>query len=148
MMTRRSCIGVVIAGLTASSCASVPAGPPLTLALFLQTLPSIKTGAELVERFGQPVGRISFTHDDPNNEYPPNRYPRENWKRRVIMTPPNLIDDLPVGTILLEYDFTALHTDINPTGCVLLVCVGQDDRIVGWMRGTTYLGKETEAVLG
>lgn len=70
MMTRRSWLGAIIAGLTTSSCATVSGGPPLTLTLALESLPAIKTGAEFVERFGQPKARISFTHDDPNNEYP------------------------------------------------------------------------------
>ena len=62
----------------------------------------------------------------------------------VVTTPPDLLDTLPIGTLLILYGFQ-YGSALNPTGGTLLVCIDATDRIVGWMYSKSLSGYESEA---
>ena len=97
---------------------------------FLELLPPISSGEELVRKFGDPYDRELFQPGDKGNQYLMNRWPRDRWEMKS--TPENLISTMAVDTQLLLYKFDNGDA-LNPSGGILFVCVDKDDRIVGWM---------------
>jgi hypothetical protein len=147
MISRRTWLGTAAAGWLTSACASHPGRSwHGSLAQVLNILPSIGTAPEFIEEFGEPYDRKVFSHDDPDNDYFPNRYPRDAWKRAEVATPPDLIDALPIGTGMLLYHFK-YGSALNPSGGLLFICVDATDRVVGWFYSRDLIGYESEARL-
>ncbi len=145
MMSRRSWFWVPAIMFPTSSCATGRAGATLSLAQTLQILSSIDTGTKFIEKFGNPSYRTNFNHDDPGNSYRPNRRSIEKWKESMeFISPPNLIDSLPINSRMLLYYFQ-YGSAINPTGGVLFICVDENDLIVGWMYDKALAGAESES---
>ena len=140
MTTRRAWIYIPILALITSSCESPRQGAGLKgggrgfrLSQILDALPSIKTGAELIEKFGEPNDRLLFSHDDKGNEFSLNRDPILSWKRAMeYSSPKDLLDRLSIGTTLFEYRFTYGHSPDWSAG-PLFICVDDSGRVIGWM---------------
>jgi hypothetical protein len=144
MINRRTSVCALFFGLLSSSCATAARrGPAFSLSQALSSLPSINTTSELIEQFGEPNFSEKFNHDDHNNEYLPNRDSRAKWKLGVAATPHHLIDELPVGTRLLLYAFYT-EDSVNPTSCILIICVNDNDKIIGWIYDDSAVSHEEE----
>jgi hypothetical protein len=147
LISRRKWFGAVMLGwLTSSGATNSDPVWHGSLAQVLQALPAIDTAAKFIDKFGEPFSRQVFSYDDPDNEYFPNRYSRESWKRSGVITPPDLIDNVPIGTGILTYDFR-FGSAINPTKGVLLIFVDKKDRILGWKYSGSLVGYERKALL-
>ena len=139
-MTRRVWLYAPIFAFITSSCASPRPGEGLKgtglrfrLSQLLEALPLIRTASELLEQFGRPNASFLFSQDDKSNEFPLNRDPISSWKQAMgFATPSGLLDKLPIGTTIIEYDFTYGHSP-DWDGGPLFICADNNDRIVGWM---------------
>ena len=117
-----------------------------SLAQVLAILPTLRTGQEVIDKFGAPALRVAFNHDDPADKWYPNKSSRESRKRSQVATPPDLVDKIPVGMQMLVYGFK-YGSSMNPTGGGLSVCVDETDAIVGWMYSKSLERYEKEARL-
>ncbi len=134
-------------GWLTSACASKPVRPRLRLARALELLPSMRTAAEVTAKLGEPDDRGCFNHDDPTNTSYLNRQSRDFWKQIAIAAPIGFIDILPIGTKMLEYDFSYAPLGLNPFVGVILVCIDNNDRVIGWMYSKELVGIEDKASL-
>lgn len=146
MLNRRTWLGLAAGGLLTSACASLASEPDYTLAQVLRDLPDIPTGARFIDKFGTPQSRSSFDHDNPRSDRFVSQLSKEEWKRFNLTSPADLIDTLPIGTLMLLYRFAYGSWSI-PTVGMLAVCVDESDRVIGWMWETALRGQEGDALL-
>jgi hypothetical protein len=132
-----------------ASCALEPTKRPrLTFDGALQVLPTLKNVPTLIEAMGEPDFRIRYDHDNPaDNSVFRNRMPLASWKAHEVTSPPGLLDTLPVGTTIFQYEFVLQVDAINPWVDFMEVCVNEDGRIVGWMYSDSFVGREKTAKL-
>src|SRR3954449_2724313 len=135
LISRRSCLEAMALPWLISACASNSGSARPwqgSLAQVLSMLPSLRTGQQVIDKFGAPALRVPFDHDDNADKYYPNTFSLETRKRGQVAIPLDLVDKIPVGTPLLVYGFK-YGSAMNPTGGGLTVCVNDTDEIVGWM---------------
>jgi len=145
----RALLAVALCNLLLCSCALEPTKRPrLTLEGAIQALPTLNSASALIAAMGEPDYRIRYDHDNPaDNIVFRNRMPLASWKAHEVTSPPGLLDFLPVGTILFQYEFVLQEDAINPWSDLLEVCLNDDGRIVGWMYGDSFVGREKTSKL-
>ena len=117
----------------------------MSLARVLALLPTLQSGAEVVGKLGEPNYHEKFRYDDPSSSYWPNRMPLSEWKNETIAFPADLLDTMAIGTNMWLYRF-GHGSGMNPTTAQLIVCIDDNDRLIGWMYGKALLGHENQSV--
>lgn len=146
-MSRRQSILGALVGCFSSSCASADAYPEPMISFHDATLILQKSVnfSDFIRQTQLEYTPLSFTHDDPDNYYPPFQRSRDSWERLNISNPPGIIQRIEVGTRMMKVEFL-FNQPLNPTSGRLFVIVDENDRIIGWLYSRTLVGHEREAM--
>lgn len=105
---------------------------------------TLHTDTQVVSEFGTPTGIDYLNPGQQKDEYALNWLKREDWNKYQQFYPPMLIDKLPSGTKIINYDFSY---PVARTGGALLIYINSDGRILGWSYSKSLVGLEEKAVL-